>query len=240
MTAMRFFLRFCFAAMLIAGNDLAARDMLPLLPASERAKWYAVGAVNAAGFKTKASCSGALVAPDLVLTAAHCVDGGAPRHFVAGLALDGHRAHSASAEFMVHPAYALAKGNARFQYDIALIRLAEPIAANLVSPLVVDDRLTAQNGPFSVVGYSRFRPYLASGRFDCMRTNGIKSLALYLDCPATSGNSGAPVLVQTKDGWRIVAVLIATLDQGGSARSLAVPVLDWVVQEIDKAKQRAN
>jgi hypothetical protein len=38
-----------------------------------RPDWQAVGRVNLSGFKSRSYCSGTLVAPDIVLTAAHCL-----------------------------------------------------------------------------------------------------------------------------------------------------------------------
>jgi V8-like Glu-specific endopeptidase len=222
-------------------------EMLPLLGEPVRSQFAAVGAVNFAGFKTTASCSGALVAPDLVLTAAHCVQGPeqpAPfpgsRQFVAGLNLDTYVANRQSVEIMVHPAYALASDSARFRYDIALIRLVEPIPTAKVRPLKIAQGAERRPGPFAILGYSRFRPYVLSGRFDCMRSNGVDALELLTDCEVVGGNSGSPVLAQVEGEWQIVSVVVATLTEDGEKRSLAVPVLDWVLDHVAEARKRTG
>src|SRR6056297_3071130 len=69
-----------------------AQAELPMLPFGEANNWQAIGRVNAGGFKSRRMCSGTLVAPARVLTAAHCLlrRDGAPvaldrLRFVAGL-----------------------------------------------------------------------------------------------------------------------------------------------------------
>ena len=48
-------------------------EELAVLPAEEHANWQAVGRINSAGYRKRDMCSGVLIAPDQVLTAAHCV-----------------------------------------------------------------------------------------------------------------------------------------------------------------------
>jgi hypothetical protein len=230
------------AALLISqGAPASGADMLPVLSPEQRRDWPAIGAVNPAGFKAKVSCTGTLIAPDLVLTAAHCVAAPgamAGRSFVPGLELDRGLSHAVSRRILRHPAYDLVTGDARFRYDIALIELATPISPAQVPPLPVRDTVRSAPGPFGIIGYSRFRPYLLSGRLDCQRRNDAGADVLLLDCPVISGNSGAPVLAKGPDGWHVVAVVTATLQGDGGARSLAAVLPDWVLIEVAKANAR--
>ncbi|XDA99884.1 trypsin-like peptidase domain-containing protein [Sulfitobacter sp. LCG007] len=221
--------------------------MLPLVPEAERARWAAVGAVNGAGITRKIGCTGTLVAPALVLTAAHCVPGaeggesfGPRRVFVAGLDVGGHVAHRVSSATVQHPAYPVSKGNTRFRYDVALVTLEEPLPPDMVVPIGVaegeDADRAATQGPLAILGYAKRRPYALSGRFDCARVAGPPGL-IYTDCAVVSGNSGAPLLGKIDGTWQVVGVVAGTLGKLGPARSLAVPLPDWARERIAAAQE---
>ncbi|WP_299967285.1 trypsin-like peptidase domain-containing protein [uncultured Roseobacter sp.] len=211
-------------------------EPFPVLPPEERAKWTAVGTVNRAGFRSISSCTGTLIAPDLVLTAAHCVDG--QRHFVAGWERGKFVAHRISAEALSHPAYAVAPEGRRPRFDVALLRLSEPIPAEVITPLPLSDDPALRDTSMTLLGYHRKRPHLLSGRSDCQRWSGDIDI-ITIDCEVISGNSGGPVLAQTDAGWVIIGVVAQRIG-GYEPRALAVPVGDWLLEEWRQGLARAR
>ena len=192
---------------------------LSVLPRDQHAEWRAVGRVNVAGFRKREMCTGVLVAPDQVLTAAHCVsgtDGIGPKPdqftFVAGWLQGAAVDVVPGSEIWVHPK-AYSDGQLNIRYDIALLSLER---AASVDPLPVASRENA--APFGVLGYSNRRPHMLSAAFDCNGAN--QAQLLRLDCGVVPGNSGGPVLVREGDRWAVAAVVSAM----GRSGALAVPV----------------
>jgi hypothetical protein len=166
-----------------------------------------------------AICTGVLVAADLVLTAAHCVRGaiGTPEtiRFEAGWS-NGSLSGTRQGATVILAGEAEAQGLASLEEDVALVVLDAPLPAADFPPF----RLSVPGpGPFTLVGFDRSAP-------DLPRTGLCRPLAkqpglMALDCPVESGNSGAPLLEQDGETWRVVAVMVASA-QGSPIRSWAV------------------
>lgn len=185
------------AAALLLATAAAAQD-LPAVGRITYGEGFAPGA---------AVCTGALVAPDLVLTAGHCVAGSAETpgiiRFAAGYGTGAAAALGRGAAVM------LAAGQG-VPADVALVRLAAPLpVAPLPTGPETDPWLTR-------VGYRRDAPEAPETVRTCLRLQERDGV-LHLDCRAVSGNSGAPVLSRGPGGdWRIAAVMVGTLGAQGS------------------------
>jgi V8-like Glu-specific endopeptidase len=214
-------------------NAVAARDprQPTLLPEAEQAAWNAVGRVNVVGHNRRSMCSGTLVAPDLVLTAAHCLVtangravGARNVHFVAGWRQGAFVAHRAVSEVTLHPQYdatfpPLAE---RAPYDLAFLVLENPIPQEVVAPLPLSE-LPDPAGPLAVVGYRRDRAHAPSRQTGC-RVTWRGSGSIGTDCPVIEGASGAPMLWNGPDGWRVVALVGASVPGNQETRSLSALV----------------
>ena len=170
-----------------------------------------------------AICTGVLVAPDLVLTARHCLEGfgatPATVHFAAGFAERQRAALGQGAEVIL-PEAAVTTNRAN---DVALLRLKAPMAADLLTPLSQADPALRKWLPlFSVIAYRRDAPEPTVRRDDCKLLTTLPGI-LALSCPVVSGNSGAPVLAWDGTDWRIIGVMVASTN-GGQVQSLAAIV----------------
>ncbi|MER6047157.1 serine protease [Streptomyces sp. NPDC001793] len=124
------------------------------LPRPGAAPWLATLAVKGDGpLPNRASCGGALIAPDRVLTAAHCLDGAdfhqAEVHIGSSVLSKDPGTVREIRAVTLHPRYELlpspvdphAPELSSAAYDLAEIRLASPVSG--VRPLPVADRRPA-------------------------------------------------------------------------------------------------
>ena len=161
-------------------------------------------------------CSGALIATNLVLTAAHCVysNSGERRPadelvFKAGLRDGEAIAESTVARIVAHPAYVA--GNApdwnNVRHDVALLELETPIPSGVASPFRTDPPVAA-GGKVSVVSFAAGREDALSRQRVC-GVVGMDQGLMAFDCDVYFGSSGAPVFYKDHGPPRIVAIVSA-------------------------------
>ena len=208
-------------ALMLGGAGASATAQEPAVPA-------AIGRISEGGPTGHHGCSGVLVAPDLVLTAAHCAAAfaGSDRigdlGFLAGFVRGQAVAEGRAVAVILDPGHAPGPLTAAsVPQDVAVIRLAAPLGEVTPLPLSV---LPAPPARLSVVGYLNAQPEAPVRRGDCPFRLSLPPL-IVLGCPVESGLSGAPVLRDGPEGPAVVGVVSA---RAGPALALAAPLPDWV------------
>lgn len=204
-------------------------DPSTLLSKEQSHEWRGVGRVNVAGIKRRSMCTGTLIAPDLVLTAAHCLTHprtGRPYapgnvHFVAGWHKGESSGHSKAAALAIHPGWTGAKARRLedLETDLALISLVTPLGDAAALPFGID-RPPLPGDPLTLISYRRDRAHALTRQGDCPYRSIVGQM-LVLDCPVTYGASGSPIFFAEGDQQKVVAVLSAMGDNG-AAQAYAV------------------
>ncbi len=191
--------------------------------------WEAVGRLTMAD---RAMCTGALIAPDMVLTAAHCVfdpQNGRrvkPRKIVfeAGLRNGAARAVRKVDEVIVHPEYRHnTRGPNDAAVDLALVRLKAPIFEPGITPFATDARPSTGDelGVISYTYVQRTTP-LWQHPCDVLARQGD---VLVMNCDVEFGASGSPVFaVQGGAQPRLVSVISSKAAMGNQRVSVGTIV----------------
>ncbi|WP_261385800.1 trypsin-like serine peptidase [Tateyamaria omphalii] len=192
---------------------------------ADAAGWEAVGRLNIGG---TGFCTGALIAPNLVLTAGHCLfdktTGDRIDHtqveFLAGWRNGRASAYRNVRRAVVHPDYTYV-GHVKSEgvrNDLALLELEHPIRDGKIMPFETAAR-PPRGAKVGVVSYATGRSEAPSLQELC-RVLAQQDGLLVTSCSVEFGSSGAPIFVIDEGRAQIVSVVSAKAEVEGKAVSL--------------------
>lgn len=179
----------------------------------------------------KFTCSGVAIKNNMVLTAAHCLDGEILKVRVFTEATYNPNSKGLEIDhFQLHPSYNKSKSN--FRSDLARIKLSNPLPASTVIYPILKSA-------------SNFKGRLLRVGFGARTANNIRTLispqfralqteteVLELDdMYSYSGDSGGPIFIQ-RDGQMFLVAIHSTLSYGPQGKFSLNPLVsgqrDWI------------
>jgi len=182
--------------------------------------WQAIGRVQT---ELGGRCTGFMIAPRMMVTAAHCLFLPEVARFIRPrdvhflLALDGdeqYEAHAWAVAFVVTAGYDPRREAQTMSRDRAFVTLDHDILPAR-DALHIARSLPPPGTKLMLGGYSQDRQERLSADLDCTRLPGGNGLIRH-DCRAVPGVSGAPLLARTGQGWRVIGIQIASVMGGRS------------------------
>ncbi len=197
--------------------------------------WEGVGLLNIAG---RSTCTGVMIRPDLVLTAAHCLyDSDADKmidpnriEFRAGWRDGKAIARRMGNLSVIHSSY---KSSSRvtgeqIRNDVALLRLTSPIQSTHADPFRTAGGVrTGQT--VSVVSFGAGRNNAVSRQRSCEVLEATGGL-LAMSCDVVSGSSGSPVFVIRNGRPRVVSLVSSLGSVNGRPVSYGMDIEEPLAQ----------
>ncbi len=220
-------------------DGIKGRDDRMVMPSDEY-PWRAIGRINT---ETGGHCTGVIVGPALVVTAAHCLYDkrkawyvpASQVHFVAGFRDGKFAAHSVAKNYFIPNGYdELAKPSQRTAlFDWAIVQLAEAIGYQ-TGWLGV--RTAGLDENFVQAGYSKDSKTVLTAHMGCQvlsqnkrdAGDGKKLAQMVHRCDAVPGDSGSPIFYYHDGKPYLAAIHVATTKKQRPVTGIAVPVSTFI------------
>ena len=223
---MRRWMALSIMALVVTSTAFAQDSRLRRLSNGDDAKaWEAVGRLNIGG---TGFCTGTLIAPNMVLTAAHCLfdkkTGVRIDHrqieFLAGWRDGRASAYRSVQQAVIHPTYTYSSrvNTGGVGNDLALLKLDHPIRDGKILPFPTEAK-PQRGAKVAVVSYGTGRSEAPSLQELCS-VLALQQGMLVTSCSVEFGSSGAPIFMVQDGTVQIVSVVSAKAEVDGLAVSL--------------------
>ncbi|MTI11309.1 trypsin-like serine peptidase [Curvivirga aplysinae] len=212
--------------------------------------YSAIGTVNWAGFSNRSSCTGTLIAEDILITAAHCVINPLtdsvvnPQivHFSAGYQKEKFLAHTTGIEIISNNKFK-SKGKYvsrdQIRNDWALIKLKDPIGKEtgylgwgVFNTKTLGDTINSR-GKVLVAGYPRDRIHALTVETKCgLKMSADDQVLLRHSCQLVEGDSGGPIAIFYKNYATLIGINAAVNYENKTNYAVTLEPLEKYMAEL--------
>jgi protease YdgD len=222
---MRAHLNVIFAVLVSLVTRAECHDLLPMDTGDY--PWSSIGKLyNGAG----GACTGVVVSPTEVVTAAHCLYNrrngflvpATSLHFFIGYKQGEYREDLRISKFVIGPSYKPDSTEESESGDWARLTLAHPPAGD-IKPVSLANNPPSIGTRVVVGGFGQPKQFVLTADTDCELREILPNGLLVHDCAVMPGHSGTPLIRFNSGAIEVVAVNVCSAPMYGSTAKIAVP-----------------